>query len=164
MERAVKVDHIAFAVKDPERTISFMENVLGARKVDDYTHEYMRTVIMQIGDSLPMISLLWEPPDCGGFIASFLNKRGEGVHHIGLQIEDRDRFVEQMKANGMDVPPWKQEGNPELRREVLIGTKHFPTVLQLMDRIGADASTPEEWLAEQKSYMEGYAKWTQDPG
>lgn len=156
MERAIRVDHMAFAVRDPERTIAFMEKVLGAKKVDDYTHEHMRTIIMQIGDSLPMISLLWEPPDCGGFVASFLNKRGDGLHHIGIQIGDRDRFVQQMKANGLDVPPWKQEGNPELRPEALIGIKYFPTVLQLMDRKGTEVSNPEEWLAEQKEYMQGY--------
>ena len=156
MERVVRLDHIAFAVKDPDRAINFMEKVLGARKVDDYTHSHMRTVIMQIGDSLPMISLLWEPSDCGGFVASFLNKRGDGLHHIGIQIEDRDRFIEQMKANDVGVPPWEQEGNPELRREVLIGTKYFPTVLQLIDRMGPDASTPQMWLAEQERYMEGY--------
>jgi len=150
--------HLAFAVKDIERAISFMEKVLGAKKVDDYSHEHMRTVIMQIGDSLPMISLLWEPPDCGGFVADFLNKHGDGLHHMGLQIEDRDKFAEQMKANGIPVPSWKQEGNPELRPEVLIGTRYFPTVLQMMDRKGNKASTPKQWMAEQKKYMKGYTK------
>lgn len=159
MERAIRVDHIAFAVKDPDRIISFMEKVLGAKKVDDYNHEHMRTVVMQIGESLPMINVLWEPPDCGGFVADFLNKRGDGLHHIGIQIEDRDRFVEQMRANGLEAPPWKQEGNPELRPEVLIGTRYFPTVLQFMDHRGTEVSTPEQWVAEQKKYMEGYATY-----
>lgn len=158
MEKAIRVDHIAFAVRDPERTIAFMEKVLGAKKVDDYTHEHMRTVIMQIGNSLPMISLLWEPPDSGGFVASYLNKRGDGLHHVGIQIGDRDKFVLQMKANGVDVPPWKQEGNLELRPEALIGIKHFPTVLQLMDRKGTEVTNPAEWLDEQKRYMKGYIK------
>ncbi len=161
MERAIRVDHVAFAVKDIERTIRFMETVLGAKKVDDYSHEHMRTVIMQIGDSLPMISLLWEPPGCGGFVADFLKKHGDGLHHMGLQIENRDKFAEQMKANGIPVPPWKQEGNPELRPEVLIGTRYFPTVLQMMERKNDKVSTPEQWLAEQKRYMKGYTKETQ---
>lgn len=51
-----------------------------------------------------------------------------------------------------------QEGNPELRPEALIGTRYFPTVLQLMDRKGTKVSNPEEWLDKQKRYMEGYIK------
>ena len=149
----LRIDHIAFAVKDLRRTIRFVEDVLGGRYLFEFN--LSKTIIVafvQLGETI--VSLEYEPMDGDGFVAKFLRKKGGGLHHIGLQVDDIDRFKEIMTANGIPVPPWDLEGDKTQREEVLIGTKYFSTVLQIVDWKGNPPTTPQEWVDREKEFLE----------
>jgi methylmalonyl-CoA epimerase len=149
----LRVDHIAFAVKDLKRTIRFVEDVLGGRYLFEFSlSKTISVAFVQIGETI--VSLECEPMDGDGFVAKFLQKKGEGLHHIGLQVDDIDSFKEIMTANGIPVPPWDLEGDETQREEVLIGTKYFSTVLQIVDWKGNPPTTPQEWVDREKEFLE----------
>ena len=149
----LRVDHIAFAVKDLKRTIRFVEDVLGGRYLFEFSLSKTITVaFVQLGETI--VSLECESMDGDGFVAKFLQKKGEGLHHIGLQVDDIDSFKEIMTANGIPVPPWDLEGDKAQREEVLIGTKYFSTVLQIVGWKGNPPTTPQEWVDREKEFLE----------
>ena len=149
----LRVDHIAFAVKDLKRTIRFVEDVLGGRYLFEFDLSKTITVaFVQLGETI--VSLEYEPMDGDGFVAKFLEKKGGGLHHIGLQVDDIHSFKEIMTANGIPVPPWDLEGDETQREEVLIGAKYFSTVLQIVDWKGNPPTTPQEWIDREKEFLE----------
>ena len=148
----LRVDHIAFAVKDLKRTIRFVEDVLGGKYLFEFGLSKTITVaFVQLGETI--VSLECESMDGDGFVARFLQKKGEGLQHIGLQVDDIDSFKEIMTANGISVPPWDLEGDKTKREEVLIGTKYFSTILQIVDWKGNPPRTPQEWVDREKEFL-----------
>ncbi len=95
----MKIHHIAIAVEDLEDALSFYRDALGVevgerRKVSD---EGVEIVFMPIGTS--EIELL-RPLDPENTIGRFLEKRGEGIHHICLAVDDIETTIKRLKAGG----------------------------------------------------------------
>ena len=151
--KVLRVDHIAFALKEEnlERVISLCEKVLGGKyhfTID--VGQGITTAVVQVGDIY--FSLETEPADGTGFVAEFLRKRGEGLHHIGLQIDNTDSLKETMIANEIKIPEFSYNGDPEVREDVLIGAKYAPTVLQMMDYKGNPSTTIEEIIGRLRDF------------
>ncbi len=152
MARILGVDHICFVVKDLERTISFVEKVLGGKHLSSQSRgEEASSALYDIGGIV--FNFVTAPMDGKGFFAEFLRNKGEGLHHIGLSVDDLDSFKEVMSANGIKIPQWELEGNQAIRDEVLIGTKHAPTVLQILCWAGGPPASTKEWINLEKKYM-----------
>ena len=150
--KILRIDHISFAVRDLRRTIKFLEDVLGGKYLFEFGLTKTITVAFaQLGESI--LSLECEDMDGEGFVAKFLRKKGEGLHHIGLQVDDIDAFKKTMADNGIPVPPWNLEGDKSKREEVLIGTRFFSTVLQIVDWKGNPPTTPQEWVDREKEFL-----------
>ncbi len=77
------IEHIGIAVKSLESAIPLYENLLGLKcyAVEEVTEQKVKTAFFQIGDT--KIELL-ESTDPEGPIGKFIEKRGEGVHHIAF--------------------------------------------------------------------------------
>jgi methylmalonyl-CoA epimerase len=96
-----ELDHIGIAVKSIAQTRRLYES-LGLKVVHEETveHEHVRTALIPAGDA--RIELL-EPTTSDSPVGRFLAKRGEGLHHIALHVEDISAALETLKAQGASL-------------------------------------------------------------
>ena len=92
------IDHLGIAVKSLADAKGFYER-LGLKPMPEETvaAEQVRLSMVPVGES--RIELL-EPTSADSPIAKFLAKRGEGLHHVALHVDDLSGTVERLKANG----------------------------------------------------------------
>jgi len=77
------IEHIGIAVKSLDDTIPYYENILGLKcyAIEEVKDQKVKTAFFRIGET--KIELL-EPTDAEGPIGKFIEKRGEGLHHIAF--------------------------------------------------------------------------------
>jgi methylmalonyl-CoA/ethylmalonyl-CoA epimerase len=95
-----KIDHIGIAVSDLDEALKLYRDTLGLKveKTEDFGG--MRIAFLPIGDT--EFELL-QPTDPDGALAKFVEKRGEGVQHIALRVDDVAKSLEELKAKGLRV-------------------------------------------------------------
>ncbi len=97
----LKIDHIGIAVKDLATSKILFEKLLGkpSYKTEEVVSEKVVTEFYEIGES--KIELVYatgpESP-----IAKFIEKRGEGIHHIAFEVEDIHQEIKRLKDEGFD--------------------------------------------------------------
>lgn len=93
-----QIDHLGIAVKSLAEARKFYEK-LGLEVMPEETieAERVRLAMVPVGDS--RIELL-EPTSPESPIARFMEKRGEGLHHVALHVSDLSATVERLKAAG----------------------------------------------------------------
>nr|WP_205004071.1 methylmalonyl-CoA epimerase [Scopulibacillus daqui] len=94
------IDHIGIAVKSLEKSIPLYQEILnfeyeGTEELED---QQVRAAFFKTGHS--RIELL-EPMNHLSPVATFIKKRGEGIHHIALKVENIDERIQQLKAQGI---------------------------------------------------------------
>jgi len=92
------IDHLGIAVRSLAQARKFYELLglkVGTEEV--VTHEKVKVVMVPVGES--RIELL-EPTGPDSVIARFLEKHGEGLHHVALHVPDLVRAVKELKAAG----------------------------------------------------------------
>ena len=94
-----KIDHLGIAVKSLDEAIPYYENVLGLKCEgrEEVESQKVRTAFFAAGDV--HIELL-EPTSSESPIASFLEKKGPGIHHIAFATDDIEGQIEQAKGQG----------------------------------------------------------------
>ena len=92
------IDHLGIAVKSLAEARKFYET-LGLEVVSQETveHEKVKVAMIPVGDS--RIELL-EATSADSVIAKFVQKRGEGLHHLAIHVPDLAHAVETLKAAG----------------------------------------------------------------
>ena len=95
-----KIDHIAVVVEDIERTLAVFRDALGLELSHTQTipDQDVKIAFLPVGES--EIELL-EPISGDSGVARFLATRGEGLHHICLEVEDIDAALADLKAKGV---------------------------------------------------------------
>jgi methylmalonyl-CoA/ethylmalonyl-CoA epimerase len=96
------LEHVAIAVKDLDKAIAFYRDVLGLElaEIEEVPSQQVRTAIF--GHGMGRVELICPTaPDSG--VARFLDKRGEGLHHICLEVEDLEATLAQLKAKGVQL-------------------------------------------------------------
>ena len=95
-----RIDHIGIAVEDLEAALAPYVDGLGlvVDHVEEVPTERVRVAMLPIGDT--KLELL-EPMDQESAIAKFIERRGPGIHHIALAVEDVAGSIESMKAAGV---------------------------------------------------------------
>lgn len=95
-----KIEHIGIAVKDLSVSVPLFEKLLSTAcyKTEEVSGENVRTAFFRTGES--KIELL-ESTTPDGVIARFIEKKGEGVHHLAFAVNDIYAEVERLKAAGM---------------------------------------------------------------
>ena len=93
-----EIDHLGIAVRSIDQARKLYES-LGLHIVHEETieHEQVRTALIPAGDT--RIELL-EPTTSDSPVGKFLAKRGEGLHHIALHVDDISGTLETLKAQG----------------------------------------------------------------
>lgn len=98
-----KVDHIAIAVKNLDEALSIYEKLFGlkAEKIEDIPDQRVKAALIPIGEGSE-IELI-QPVDNESGVAKFLEKKGEGIHHIALEVENVDQELKSMVAQGVNL-------------------------------------------------------------
>jgi methylmalonyl-CoA epimerase len=94
----MKIDHLGIAVKSIAEARKFYESLgLAVAHEETVAHERVHTAMLPIGES--RVELL-EATDEQSTIAKFIAKRGEGIHHIALQVDDIEAAMAALKVQG----------------------------------------------------------------
>jgi len=93
------IDHIGIAVKNLEESIPLFEKLLGTvcYSIEEVADQHVKTAFFRVGQT--KIELL-ESTDPEGPIGTFIEKRGEGIHHIAFATENADQALLDAKENG----------------------------------------------------------------
>ena len=97
-----KINHIGIAVKSIADSISFYKDILKLKYlgIETVPEQKVRVAMFQIGEV--NIELL-EPTVPESPVAKFLEKRGEGIHHIAYQTENIDKTIETLIQSGIEM-------------------------------------------------------------
>jgi len=130
-----KIHHVAVVVEDVERSLHFWRDVLGMdpSMVKTIPEQKARIAFLPAGEGeLELV----QPVDADSGLARYLAKRGQGMHHICLQVDDIGSLLTRMKANGVrliDEQPVKGEAgklyafiHPESTGGVLVELYQLP--------------------------------------
>jgi methylmalonyl-CoA/ethylmalonyl-CoA epimerase len=95
-----RIDHIAIVVEDIESTLGFWRDALGLElaHIEDVPEQKSLVAFLPVGES--EIELVRPTTDDSG-VAKYLHKRGPGMHHISLEVDDILGMLTQLKAKGI---------------------------------------------------------------
>ena len=95
----MKIDHLGIAVRSIERSLKFYRDQLGldVSLRETVAQEKVNVAMLPTGES--RIELL-EPSEPDSVIAKFLEKRGEGLHHVAIQVPDLAAAVARLRDSG----------------------------------------------------------------
>ena len=110
-----RMNHIAIAVKNVEEMAKVFDEVLGlkAGHTETVPDQGVKACLIPVGDG--EIELI-EPIDPEGGVAKFLERRGEGIHHLCLEVDDVDAELKSLAARG--IPLVDKQGRPGLAGKV----------------------------------------------
>ncbi len=97
-----EIDHVAIAVNDLEAAIAYYESTFGAKVVhrERVDSDGVEEALIKVADSY--IQLL-TPVSEDSPVAKYLERRGEGIHHVGYRVEDCAEALQAVKDGGGKV-------------------------------------------------------------
>lgn len=97
-----KVEHIGIAVKNLNESNLLFQKLFGKEhyKVEAVESEGVSTSFFMLGET--KIELL-EASNENSAIAKFIEKKGEGIHHIAYEVDDLDQEMNRLKSEGFDI-------------------------------------------------------------
>ncbi len=142
-----KVDHIAIAVKNLKESRKGLEELFGAKFIVEALNEkgQYRVAIFRVGEN---IFTMLESTHPEGFVAKHIEHYGETMQHMGIQVDDIQKFMDHLHAHGMKTSNYTEvEG---VRKEVLVGPKNpLGVILQVVEWLGEyKNATPEERMTK----------------
>jgi len=130
------INHIGIAVRSIDSQRSFYEGVLGAifEGVEDVPDQKVRVGFFRVAD---VRFELLEPMDPASTVAQFLDKRGEGLHHVALTVEGIEERIAELKQAGLrmidEVP---RSGAHHMRIAFLHPKSTFGVLTELCEPAG----------------------------
>lgn len=96
------IEHIGIAVKNLEESIAYWEGVFGLKcyAVEEVKDQRVKTAFFMVGQT--KIELL-ESTDPEGPIGKFIEKKGEGVHHLAFAVQNLDGALEETASKGVQL-------------------------------------------------------------
>jgi methylmalonyl-CoA/ethylmalonyl-CoA epimerase len=100
MEAVQALNHVGIAVRSLAEQRPFYEGVLGAvyEGEEEVASQQVRVAFYKVGD---VRMELLEPTGPESAVAKFLEKRGEGLHHLAYTVDNLPQRIEQLKAQGV---------------------------------------------------------------
>ena len=123
-----KIEHIGIAVKDIGEAAKFYEDVLGCRVSKEMGIPERKLRIAFIDVSGVKLEFLM-PTDEESVLAKFIDKRGEGIHHICFEVEDVEGAVAELKEKGVELVDDKPKLGAEGKKIIFIKPKSTHGVL-----------------------------------
>lgn len=94
-----RIDHLGIAVRSIDKALEFYERQLGLNTAHRETVEQEKVRVAMLPLEGSRIELL-EPTEPDSPVGKFLDKRGEGLHHVALKVPDLTAAVERLRAAG----------------------------------------------------------------
>jgi methylmalonyl-CoA/ethylmalonyl-CoA epimerase len=96
----MKINHLGIATKGIDEALKFWSDALGLENVhtEIVEDQKVRVAMLPIGES--RVELL-EPTSDDSPISKFLEKRGPGIHHIAVEVDDIEAALARLKSRGM---------------------------------------------------------------
>ncbi|MCC6027463.1 MAG: methylmalonyl-CoA epimerase [Archaeoglobus sp.] len=97
----LKIDHIGIAVKNLEEAVKTFESLgLKVKEIEEVKEQKVKVAMLPVGES--RIELL-EATAEDSAIAKFIANRGEGIHHIAINVENIERSLENARKAGIKL-------------------------------------------------------------
>jgi methylmalonyl-CoA/ethylmalonyl-CoA epimerase len=102
MSRVLRIDHVAMVVEDLEATLSFWRDGLGLElsHIEDVPAEKSQVAFLPVSGS--EIELVNPTSDDSG-LKRYLEKRGPGMHHLCLEVDDLESMLKRLKDKGIQL-------------------------------------------------------------
>jgi methylmalonyl-CoA epimerase len=96
----MKIDHLGIATKEISEALKFWQDALGLENIhtEEVAEQKVLTAMLPIGET--RIELL-EPTSADSPISKFLEKRGGGLHHIAVEVDDIKESLAKLKSQGV---------------------------------------------------------------
>ncbi|MDL2241869.1 methylmalonyl-CoA epimerase [Bacteroidales bacterium OttesenSCG-928-L03] len=96
------IEHIGIAVKSIEESLPYYENILGLKcyNIEVVEDQKVKTAFFKVGQT--KIELL-EPTSEESTIAKYIEKRGEGIHHIAYSVDNVGEALKEVEAKGVKL-------------------------------------------------------------
>lgn len=96
------IEHIGIAVTDLENAIKFYENILGVKcyNIEEVPDQKVRTAFFKIGQT--KIELL-QSTDPEGPVGKFIEKKGEGIHHLAFAVDNIEEHLSDAEKKGIKL-------------------------------------------------------------
>lgn len=96
------IEHLGIAVKNLEESIRYYEDILGLKcyGIEEVRDQKVKTAFFQVGQT--KIELL-ESTDPEGPVGKFIEKRGEGIHHIAFAVDNVGNSLNAVKEKGVQL-------------------------------------------------------------
>lgn len=95
-----RINHVGVAVKDLEDTLIFFEQVFDLKPAKVVKASNMKAAFIPVGDG--EIELI-QPTDPQLAISQFINQKGEGLHHISIQVKEIGKVLDELKRKGVKL-------------------------------------------------------------
>ena len=122
------LDHVAIAVNRIEDALQIFERTLGLRLEDVKNVEQQEVKIAMLRAGPGKIELL-ESTNPESSVAKFLSARGEGIHHIAIEVSDIEGHLRELKAKGIVLIDEKPRPGAEAKKIAFVNPKSTKGVL-----------------------------------
>ena len=94
------IEHIGIAVKNLEESVKYYESILGLEcyAVEEIPEQKVKTAFFKIGQT--KLELL-ESTDPAGPVGKFIEKKGEGIHHLAFAVENIEECIKEIEEKGV---------------------------------------------------------------
>ena len=123
-----KIEHLGIAVKDLNKSNELFKKLLGEQsyKTEAVDSEAVTTSFFKVGDQ--KIELL-EASEPNSTIARFIERRGEGMHHLAFHVENIDKEIERLEKEGFEFVSKTPTKGPDNKMVVFLHPKTTNGVL-----------------------------------
>jgi methylmalonyl-CoA/ethylmalonyl-CoA epimerase len=128
------IEHIGIAVKDLQAAMDYYERVLGLScyRIEEVADQKVKTAFFQVGQT--KIELL-ESTEAGGPIANFIEKRGEGLHHLAFAVQGIESALAQAQEQGLRlIDERPRAGAEEMQIAFIHPRSTFGTLTELCEK------------------------------
>jgi methylmalonyl-CoA/ethylmalonyl-CoA epimerase len=138
-----KIEHIGVAVKDITQAMQLFGDVLGLPLTKSYESEStkVKLAFFRVGDS--NIELL-QPTDPTSVMGKFLERKGEGIHHICLGVEKIGEALDYLASRGVELIDKKPRKSQDNRLIAFLNPKSTHGVLIELEEIDQDYGKQEK--------------------
>ena len=137
-----RIDHVAIAVRDLDAAGRTFAELYGAEFLGETVNEegQYRLGYFRLGESM-VTMLQGTTPE--SFVTKHVEQRGEGIQHVGLEVDDLDAFLTRLEAGGARVSNRKTIDG--IRTEALVSPRSaFGIILQPIEWLGDLKDAPPE--------------------
>ena len=127
-----KINHIGIAVNSIEDAVKLYTDVLGlkVKDIEIVAEQKVKTAIIPVGES--KIELI-ESTDPEGPIARHIERRGEGLHHLALEVSDVQSTLETLKKKGIPLVDEKPRTGVENTKIAFLHPKGTRALLEIVE-------------------------------